>query len=165
MYDDFWLSMDRCPEIILRPKQNGRHLINDIFKCIFDSKTVCFAVKMSLVFVPEDPIDNKPTLVPIMAWRRTIIWISGNLVYWSIHLQHSIANKFCGTEAIILTNDDLVYWRIYARRWVLWYGTNDVAHSLWPTQGMRSNNDLCDGCSIIIEYRLAATRPIITVTS
>ena len=28
-------------------------------------------IKVSLKFVPEDPIDNKAALVQVMAWRRT----------------------------------------------------------------------------------------------
>ena len=54
----------------LRPRQNGRHFPDDIFKCIFLNKNVWISIKISQQFVPEFPIDTKPSLVQIMAWRR-----------------------------------------------------------------------------------------------
>ena len=50
--------------------QNGRHLADDIFKCIFLNETVWISLKISLKFVPKVPINNIPALVLIMAWRR-----------------------------------------------------------------------------------------------
>ena len=54
----------------LRPRQNGCHFPDDIFKCIFLNENVLFAIKISLTFVPRDLINNIPALVQIMAWRR-----------------------------------------------------------------------------------------------
>ena len=54
----------------LRPRQNGRHFADDIFKCIFLNENVWISIKMSLKFVPKGPINNIPALVQIMAWRR-----------------------------------------------------------------------------------------------
>ena len=54
----------------LRPRQNGRHFPDDIFKCISLNENVWISIKMSLNFVPMGPINNIPTLVQIMAWRR-----------------------------------------------------------------------------------------------
>ena len=54
----------------LRPRQNGRHFADDIFKCIFVNENVCILIKISLKFVPKGPINNIPVLVQIMAWRR-----------------------------------------------------------------------------------------------
>ena len=54
----------------LRPKQNGRHFADDIFKCIFLNENVRILIKISLKFVPKGPINNIPALVQIMAWRR-----------------------------------------------------------------------------------------------
>ena len=54
----------------LRPRQNGRHFPDDIFKCIFLNGIFNISIKISLKFVPKDPINNIPTLVQIMAWRR-----------------------------------------------------------------------------------------------
>ena len=54
----------------LRPRQNGRHFPDDNFKRIFFNENVWFPIKISLKFVPNGPIDNIPTLVQIMAWRR-----------------------------------------------------------------------------------------------
>ena len=54
----------------LRPRQNGRHFADDIFKCIFVIENVWILIKISLKFVPKGPIPNIPTLVQIMAWCR-----------------------------------------------------------------------------------------------
>ena len=54
----------------LRPRQNGRHLPDDIFKCIFMNENVWISLKISLKFVPKVPINNIPALVLIMAWCR-----------------------------------------------------------------------------------------------
>ena len=55
----------------LRPRQNERHLADDIFKCIFLNENVWIPIKISLRFVPKGPINNIPALVQIMAWRRS----------------------------------------------------------------------------------------------
>ena len=52
----------------LRPKQNGHHFADNILKCIFLNETLGILIKISLKFVPEDPIDNKSPLVQWMAW-------------------------------------------------------------------------------------------------
>ena len=54
----------------LRPRQNGRHFADDIFKCIFLNENVWISIKISLKFVPNDPINNIPSFVQIMALRR-----------------------------------------------------------------------------------------------
>ena len=54
----------------LRPRQNGRHFADDIFKSIFLNENVWIQTKISLKFVPKGPINNIPALVQIMAWRR-----------------------------------------------------------------------------------------------
>ena len=54
----------------LRPRQNGRHFPDDIFKCIFFSENVWVSLKISLRFVPNGQINNIPALVQIMAWHR-----------------------------------------------------------------------------------------------
>ena len=52
------------------PEQNGRHLANDIFKCIFLNEKFCILIKISLKFVPEGPIDSNQALDKTMAWHR-----------------------------------------------------------------------------------------------
>ena len=54
----------------LRPRQNGCHFPDDIFKCIFLNETVWISIQISLKFVLKVPINNIPALVQIMAWRR-----------------------------------------------------------------------------------------------
>ena len=47
----------------LRLRQNGRHFADDIFKCIFLNENVRILIKISLKFVPKDPIINIPAMV------------------------------------------------------------------------------------------------------
>ena len=54
----------------LRPRHNGRHFADDIFKCIFLNENVWIPIKISLKFVPKGPINYIPSLVHIMDWRR-----------------------------------------------------------------------------------------------
>ena len=54
----------------LRPRQNGRHFADDIFKRIFFNENIWIPIKISLKFVPKGSINNIPALVQIMAWRR-----------------------------------------------------------------------------------------------
>ena len=60
--------------LILRPKSNGRHFPDDIFKCIFLNENIWIWIQISLKFVPKSP-----ALVQIMAWRRP------GPVYWRIY--------------------------------------------------------------------------------
>ena len=53
----------------LRPRQNGRHFPDDIFKWIFLNENVWISINISLNFVPRGLINNIPTLVQAMAWR------------------------------------------------------------------------------------------------
>ena len=46
-------------------------MADDIFKCILLNENDKIPIQISLKIVPGSPIDNKPALVQIMAWRRT----------------------------------------------------------------------------------------------
>ena len=54
----------------LRPRQNSRHFADDIFKCILFNENVSISIKISLNFVPKGTINNIPSLLHIIAWRR-----------------------------------------------------------------------------------------------
>ena len=45
-------------------------LTEDIFNGIFLKENVRILIQISLKYVPRSPIDNKPALVQVMAWRR-----------------------------------------------------------------------------------------------
>ena len=64
-----WHSV--CPRSIntLRLRQNGRHVIDDIFKYIFLNENVWIPIKISLKFVAKGLVDNILALVQIMACR------------------------------------------------------------------------------------------------
>ena len=46
-----------------RPKQIGRHVADDVFKCIFLNENAWISIAIALKFVPKVPINNIPTLV------------------------------------------------------------------------------------------------------
>ena len=62
------------------PGQNGRHVADDIFMCIFVNEKFCILIEISLELAPKGLIDDNPPLVQIMAWRRFHLEILGNLV-------------------------------------------------------------------------------------
>ena len=53
-----------------RPRQNGGHFADGIFKCIFLNKNILISTTVSLKIVPKVPINIIPSLVQIMAWCR-----------------------------------------------------------------------------------------------
>ena len=55
----------------LRPRQNGCHFADAIFRCIFVNEIFWIFIKISLEFVSEGPIDSNLTLVQVMAWHQT----------------------------------------------------------------------------------------------
>ena len=46
-------------------------LADSILEWIFLNENVRILIQISLKFVPKSPIDNKPALVQVMAWRQT----------------------------------------------------------------------------------------------
>ena len=77
----------------LRPRQNERHLADDIFKCILLNENVWIRIEISLKFIPKGPINNIPALVQIMAWHRSdaaIIWING-VQFIDAYMHHSMS--------------------------------------------------------------------------
>ena len=47
----------------LRPKRNGQHFADNIFKCIFFNENAWIFIKISLKFIPKGPINNIPALI------------------------------------------------------------------------------------------------------
>ena len=47
----------------LRPRQNGLHFPDDIFKCILLNENAWISIKISLKFVHTGPINKMPALV------------------------------------------------------------------------------------------------------
>ena len=94
----------------LKPKQDGRHFPDDILEWILVNENLWISNKVSLDFIPRDPINNIPALFTIMAWHRPgdkplSIWTSD--AYASLGLNELIACVSWG-QAITKTNDDLL---------------------------------------------------------
>ena len=66
----YLVNMILCVVNILRPRQNGRHFADGIFKCIFLNENVWISLKISLESVAKVRISNILSLVQIMVWRR-----------------------------------------------------------------------------------------------
>ena len=54
----------------VRPRQDGHHFADDIFKCIFVIENVRISLKFSMKFVSKIQMNNIPALVQMMAWRQ-----------------------------------------------------------------------------------------------
>ena len=54
----------------MKPRQNGRHLWDDIFKCIFLNENAWISIEISLKSIPKGSINKILELVQIMALRR-----------------------------------------------------------------------------------------------
>ena len=61
------IGLNVVSELVLSPAI----LADDNSKCIFLNETDRIPIRISLKFVPRSPIDNKPVLLQVMAWRRT----------------------------------------------------------------------------------------------
>ena len=55
----------------LRLRQDGRHLADDIFTCIFLNVEIWISIDILLNFVPKGQINNIPALVQIMARQQS----------------------------------------------------------------------------------------------
>ena len=80
-----WVIHPRLSESFdtFRTRENGRHLADAIFKCIFLNENVWMPNKISLKFVPQGPINNiqalvgaKPLSGPMMVRLPTHICIT-----------------------------------------------------------------------------------------
>ena len=98
----------------LRPRQNGRHFPDDIFKCIFLNENVWISIKIPLKFVPKVPINNIPALFQIMAWRRPGDKPLSETMMVTIlmHIKSWHQLDPCGTNPFELeSNYKTLYWR------------------------------------------------------
>ena len=138
---DYHVSLS-CQSInTLRPRQNGRHFADDIFKCMFFNENAWIPIKISPKFVPLGPINKILALVQIMAWRRlgdkplsepmmfrlpTHICVT-RPQWVNVHINLTVPNDHYSDVIIsamvsqIITSLTLVYWTIYS-------GANQIKH-------------------------------------
>ena len=79
-----------------RPRQNGCHIADAIYKCIFLNENVWISIRISLKFVSKGPINNKSALVQVMYWhwidinpllRPLITWTTDtSIILWSFKI-------------------------------------------------------------------------------
>ena len=114
----------------LRPRPNGRHFADDIFKWIFLNENVWIPIKISLKFVPQGPINNIPALVHIMAWH-----LPGDKPL-SEPMMVSLPTYICVTRPQwVLTHWGLVtFWKVFIQTHFHHWFTAEVA-SRWYHKG------------------------------
>ena len=78
----------------LRLRQYGRHVSDNIFKCIFLNENVWISLKIWLKFVPKDWINNIPALVQIMVGADQATHISVTRPQWVKKLTFDHLNKY-----------------------------------------------------------------------
>ena len=72
----------------LRPRQNGPHFADYIFKCIILNENVWISIKISLKFAPKGPINNIPSLATSQATSHYLNqwWLDCWRIYASLGL-------------------------------------------------------------------------------
>ena len=103
----------------LRPRQNGCHCPNNIFKCNFLNENVSVSIMISVKFNPKGSVNNIPALVQIMAWCHPgdkplskpvmTILLTHICVAWSQWVNSfAPGDAYCINLANIGSGDDLV---------------------------------------------------------
>ena len=94
----------------LRPKQNGPHFADNIFKYIFLNENVWISIKISMNFFPEVRINNIAALVQIRAWRRPGDKPLSEYEYiiWNSEYVFSLRNVFQ-----IIDSQRTLVWNVY----------------------------------------------------
>ena len=78
----------------LRLRQNGWHVADSFCNSfILLNGNYCILIRISLKFVPYDPIDNNSAVVQVMAWHQTDESLSEPMVPWS-----SLLMQICHTQ-------------------------------------------------------------------
>ena len=85
----FFCGNKCCTLNTLRPRQDGRYFADDIFECIFLNENFCTLIKISLKSVRKRQIDNNPVLGSDNGLapnrRQAIIWTNDGVVWWRIY--------------------------------------------------------------------------------
>ena len=111
----------------------------DIFKCNFVNENVSIAIKIPLNFVPKAPINNRWSLVQVMAWHRT-------------------GNKLLSEPMMVIL---LMHICITLPKWV-----NILAMLQFWIRSAKSNIDgiiqeICNSIAYALKLRLSCTNPLI----
>ena len=76
----------------LRSRQNGRHFLDDILKCIFLNENVWISVKISFKFVPKVRIRQNFNIGSdndLAPTRRQAIILTNDGHYTDVYMDHS----------------------------------------------------------------------------
>ena len=102
----------------LRPRQNGCHFPDDIFKWIFLNENVWISITISLKFVPNVPINNIPALVQkIMAWRRPGDKPLSEPMMVSLPTHKCVTRPQWANTMVCQIHGDVIKWKHVPRHW------------------------------------------------
>ena len=98
----------------LRPRQDGYHFADNIFKLIFLNEHVFIMIKISLKFVPMSPITNEPASVHKMAWCRKglltnirVTWLKWVNISYHTAYRYNMFSKRHSVNHLIYTSSYL----------------------------------------------------------
>ena len=129
----------------MRPRQNGRHLKDDMSKCIFLKENVWIPIEISLKIVPKGLINNNPALFQIMAWRRPVANPMGIpiLVRQHLYIESASSGQFHTMQTIriflksCISMGHKVHWQqksLAVKRCMTQYQGFKVNSALWNRQ-------------------------------
>ena len=103
----------------LRPRQNGHHLVDNIFAFIFLNENAWILNNISLKLFLMGPINNIPVLVQIMAWcwpsnkpwsePMMVSLLTHICITWYQWVNNSIQFNFAGSEKSVIQGSSLPY--------------------------------------------------------
>ena len=130
----------------LRPRQNGRHFSDDIFKCIFINEKFCISILISLKFVPRGPIASSGSgngLAPNR--RQAITWTNADPVHWRIYAAlegdgvMAVIRYVCIIRAMLNTQWLLMDWpSLKPSHTQQWWWRSGLVHSSYRHLHQRS---------------------------
>ena len=115
--------------------QNGQHSADNFLTCIILTENFHILIKFSLSFVFKGPLNNKSTLVQVMAWHWTGKPIPESIItHIYYHLPLSLKTKSCHNANIVITagTGGCHYDNLRCHQWwQCWHYDNSVLHPLF----------------------------------
>ena len=93
----------------LRPRQNGHHFLDNIFKYIFLNENAWILINSSMKFVPKGPISNIPSVVQMHHSASMSEW---NIISNCLYNTSSLVDSFHLECSILHNKYHTCYWPI-----------------------------------------------------
>ena len=109
----------------LRPRRNGHHFADDLFKYIFLNENAWILIEISLKFVPICQINNTPALVQIMAWHQ----LGDKLLSESVMAR--LPTPICITRPQWVSTINGKTWNVYFTGYPVFFSCKMISYSFW----------------------------------